>query len=91
MADHEDAPKTQIDAPAPLVDEALDAVRANADNQETVQDLKAQLAHLQTTLRDTSSEAIRSVTGKLRTKVRAQPIKATLAVGLLAFLCGITR
>jgi len=70
------------------VDEALDAVRDKAADQEPLQDLTSQVAYLRDTSRQASSGVGRSISGKLRTRVQAQPLKATLVVGLLAFLYG---
>lgn len=84
-------PEIQLDATAPLVDEALDAIRDKAADQEPLQDLTSQVAYLRDTSRQASSGIGRSISGKLRTRVQAQPLKATLVVGLLAFLYGATR
>jgi hypothetical protein len=91
MTDENVAPNSPIDGPAPLVDEALAATGRNAGNQEELRALRSDVARLKNLLHAAVSGAGRLGMEEFRGKLRAQPITAAAAVGVLAFLYGVTR
>lgn len=91
MTDHQVAPDTPIEEPAPLVDEALAATDWKADDQEELRALWSEVARLKNSLQDAASAAGSLATEEFRAKVRSQPITAAVGVGFLGFLYGVTR
>lgn len=91
MIDDQVTPDTLIEEPAPLVDEALAATDRKANNHEELRALRSEVARLKDSLHDAASGAGRLAMGEFRGKVRAQPITAAAAIGVLAFLYGLTR
>ncbi|MDW5318508.1 hypothetical protein [Rhizobium sp. PL01] len=75
---------------APLVDEALAATDRDPDLNRTHK-LELEVARLQKALEETAAEAHKAAENAIKEKINDGPISAALAVGLVAFLYGLTR
>jgi hypothetical protein len=77
--------------PAPLVDEALAAIDRKAGEQEDVDGLQGAGAGLRAWAHEAASAAGRPAIDDIRQLTRSQPLVFAGAVGVFAFIYGLTR
>ena len=77
--------------PAPLVDEALEAIDRKTGEQEEVEALQAEITRLKATAHASASGGGSFVIHDASQYIRSQPLAFAAAVGLFTFIFGVTR
>lgn len=81
----------ELDEPAPLVDEALAAEDKRSDDRAELEALRAEIAMLKESARETAAAASRATSEEIRSRIDAKPLKAAVIVAAVGFLYGLTR
>jgi cell fate (sporulation/competence/biofilm development) regulator YmcA (YheA/YmcA/DUF963 family) len=77
--------------PAPLVDEALEAIDRKTGEQDDVDALQGEGARLKALAREAASAAGRPAIDDIRQRIRSQPLVFAGTAGVFAFIFGLTR
>lgn len=84
-------PNAPDNEPAPLVDEALASTAGNASNNDALETLRLEVAHLQQALAEARSSARHIARTAFSTQVQKRPISVAIAVGVFSYVFAVTR